>query len=82
MQEDAITKGQSAIMNALGILKKRPRYTDAQHGIAIIYKIIGNRKKAAEAYKKILACLKEEWGYSKDDSPYLEVERKMIDLLK
>lgn len=63
-------------------IEKRPRYTDAQHGIAIIYKIIGNRKKAAEAYKKILACLKEEWGYSKDDSPYLEVERKMIDLLK
>ena len=64
------------------VSEKQPRFTDAQHGIATIYKILGNKKKVAEAYNEILICLQKEWGYSKDDSPYLEIERKMLDLIK
>jgi transcriptional regulator with XRE-family HTH domain len=64
------------------VTQKTPRMTDAQEAIAIINKILGNKNEAKEAYEKILVCLKEEWGYSKEDFPYIETERKMLDLLK
>lgn len=53
-----------------------PRYTDALQGIATIYKIIGDKQSAAEAYDRILECLRGEWGYSNDDKPYIEIERE------
>lgn len=63
-------------------LSKKPRYTDAQQGIATIYKILGKKDKAAEAYDRILECLVKEWGYSKDDKPYIEIEREKEEMLK
>lgn len=53
----------------------KPRYTDALCSLAIIYQILGDKKNAIATYDRILACLRDEWGYSKDDKPYLEVER-------
>ncbi len=53
-----------------------PRFTDALHGIATIYKILGDKERARQTYDKILECLKTEWGYSKDDKPYIEAERE------
>lgn len=53
-----------------------PRYTDPLDGIAAAYKIMGNKEKAIETYDRIIACLKEEWGYKDDDAAVIEVERK------
>ena len=55
---------------------KSPRYTDALQGIAIIYSILGYKEQAAKAYDRILLCLNEEWGYTSDDKPYIEVEKE------
>ncbi len=55
---------------------KKPRYTDALDGIATIYKIIGDKKKALEAYDRMIACIKDEWGYKEEDAAVTEVERK------
>lgn len=46
---------------------QRPRFTDPMHGIALIYEIMGDKEKAAEAYDIIITALKEEWGYADDD---------------
>ena len=54
----------------------KPRYTDPLHGIAVIYGILGNRQKALETYDRMIACIKEEWGYNDDDAAVLEVERE------
>ncbi len=62
--------------------EKAPRFTDTLHGIAIIYKILGDKEKAGITYDEILKCLREDWGYTKDDKPYLEVERMKAELLK
>ena len=53
----------------------KPRYTDSLCSLAIIYQILGDKNNAIATYDRILACLRDEWGYSKDDKPYLEVER-------
>ena len=45
---------------------KRPRYVDALLSIANIYDIMGNIKKEVEAYDRIIACSKEEWGMSEE----------------
>lgn len=55
---------------------KKPRFTDALHAIAIIYKILGNTKKAIETYDRMIACIKDEWGYNDDDAAVTEVERE------
>lgn len=60
---------------------KRPRYTDALQGIAIIYEILGNKEKAIETYDRMIACIKEEWGYADSDAAVIEVERKRNRLL-
>ena len=46
---------------------QRPKFTDPMHGIALIYEIMGDKEKAAEAYDSIITALKEEWGYADDD---------------
>ena len=56
--------------------EKSPRFTDAMQAIAIINKIIGNKEAASLAYDKILDCLKEDWGYSEEDKPYIEALRE------
>lgn len=60
----------------------KPRYTDSLHGIAVIYGILGNRQKALETYDRMIACIKEEWGYNDDDAAVLEVEREKSRLQK
>ena len=60
---------------------KRPRYTDALHGIATIYEIIGNKDKAIETYDRMILCIKEEWGYADTDAAVVEVERNRNRLL-
>lgn len=60
---------------------RRPRYTDALHGIATIYEILGNKEKAIETYDRMIACIKEEWGYADSDAAVIEVERERSRLL-
>ena len=55
----------------------KPRYTDALQGIATIYKILGQKEKAKETYEQLLDCLVYEWGYTKDDAPYIETQQDM-----
>jgi cupin superfamily acireductone dioxygenase involved in methionine salvage len=50
-------------------------------GIATIYTIIGEKEKAIEAYNRMIACIKDEWGYKEEDAAVLEVERKKKKLL-
>ena len=57
-----------------------PRYSDSLQGIAKVCKIIGDKQGATLAYERILECLSEEWGYSKDDKPFLEIKRMMSNL--
>ena len=42
--------------------KKRPLYTDAYHGMAIIYEIQGKYKEAINCYDGMLQILEEEFG--------------------
>ena len=60
---------------------KKPRYTDALFSIAIIYQILGDKENAVHTYDRILKCLREEWGFSKDDKAYIETERDKMKLL-
>lgn len=60
---------------------KKPRYTDALCSIAIIYQILGDKQSAIATYDRILTCLREEWGFSKEDKPYTEVMRDREKLL-
>lgn len=60
---------------------KKPRYTDALCSIAIIYEILGEKSKAIATYDRILACLRDEWGFSVDDKAYIEVERDKAKLV-
>ena len=62
--------------------EKKPRYTDALQGIAIIYEILGDREKALAAYDRMLLCIKEEWGYKDEDAAVIEVERQKKRLQK
>lgn len=54
----------------------KPRYTDALHGIAIIYEIMGDKARAVETYDRMIRCIKDEWGYRDEDAAVIEVERK------
>ena len=55
---------------------QKPRFTDALEGIAIIYEILGDKKKALETYDRMILCIKEEWGYKDEDAAVIEVERQ------
>lgn len=54
----------------------KPRFTDALQGISSIYEILGEYQKAAQAYDRIIACLKTEWGYEAEDAAVLDAERQ------
>lgn len=56
--------------------ERKPRYTDALHSIATIYEILGNTTAALETYDRLIACLKDEWGYNDEDAAVTEVERQ------
>lgn len=53
---------------------RKPRYTDALHGIAIIYQIMGEKGKAIATYDRMISCIKDEWGYKDEDAAMIEVE--------
>ena len=55
---------------------KKPRFTDPLEGIATIYEILGERERAIEAYDRMIACIKDEWGYTDDAAAVTEVERR------
>lgn len=55
---------------------KKPRFTDALHGIATIYEIMGDKARAVETYDRMIECIKNEWGYRDGDAAVVEVERK------
>ncbi len=59
----------------------KPRFTDALEGIATIYSIMGNKQKLLETYDRTIKTLKEEWNYSEDDLPVLEILNKKIKLM-
>lgn len=62
--------------------QRKPRYTDALEGIAVIYEILGDNQKAAATYDRILDCMKTEWGFSDDDRAVIETERKKSRILQ
>jgi len=54
---------------------EKPRFTDALHSVAIICEILGDYAQAIKAYDRMIACIKEEWGYSDGDAAVVDVER-------
>lgn len=46
--------------------ENKPRYTDALQGIAMIYEIKGEYRKAADTQGRVLDLLKEEWGFAEE----------------
>ena len=61
---------------------KQPRFTDALDGIATIYEIMNDHKKAAQTYDRLIDCLKSEWGYKDDDAAVTETVRRKKALSK
>ena len=53
---------------------RRPRFQDELMGIADIYEIMGNYRKAAETYDRIIDLLENEWGMTEDVA--LQVARR------
>ena len=45
---------------------KRPRYQDALMGIADIYEITGDYRRAAQTYDRIVDLLEDEWGLTEE----------------
>ena len=45
---------------------RRPRFQDELHGIAEIYEITGEYRKAAETWGRIVDLLKDEWGMTEE----------------
>ncbi len=45
---------------------RRPRFQDELQGIADIYQIMGDYKKAAETYDRIIDLLENEWGLTEE----------------
>lgn len=62
-------------------MEKPPRFTDPMQAVAVIYGILGKKDMAIKAYDRLLDCLRDEWGYSKEDKPYIEAEREKMAIL-
>ena len=61
--------------------EKSPRFTDALYGIATIYHIQKDKEREVETFDRILKCLKNEWGYSNEDKPYIETLREKMHII-
>lgn len=59
----------------------KPRFVDALEGIARIYEIQEEYKKAADTYDRILENLREEWGFT-DEAAVQEALREKNRLLQ
>ena len=55
---------------------KRPRFQDALMGIADIYEITGDYRRAAETYDRIIDLLENEWGLSEETDSSVTVAKK------
>lgn len=55
--------------------ERRPKFLDELHGIADIYKIQGNYRKAVETYDRIIESMRTEWGM-KDEVEIKDVEEE------
>lgn len=60
--------------------KRRPRFQDELMGIADIYKIRGDFRKAAETYDRIIELLRTEWGLT-EEVALQDAQRKKAQLL-
>jgi len=60
---------------------RKPRYTDALDGIAVIYELLGDFRKAADTRKRILDALKNEWGFT-EETVVAETEAEIERLLR
>ncbi len=60
--------------------ERRPRFQDELQGIADIYRILGEKQKAAETYDRIIGLLKNEWGMT-EETELKDVERQKARLL-
>ncbi len=70
--ENAITYYERSFENE----KRRPRFQDELMGIADIWQIRGDYKKAAETYGRIIGLLENEWGMKDEDTELLQAKRK------
>lgn len=62
--------------------ERRPRYQDELQGIATIWEILGEPRKAAAACDRILDLLQNEWGLTEEqDSSLRQVREKKARLL-
>ena len=60
---------------------RRPRFQDELMGIADIYQIRGDYRKAAETYDRILDLLEHEWGLTEADDFSIQTTRDKRDAL-
>ncbi len=61
---------------------RRPRFTDELMGIADIYQIMGNYRKAAETYDRIIELLQNEWGMTEETALQQAKEQRAVLLSK
>ena len=59
--------------------KRRPRFMDALMGIADIYQIMGDFRKAASTYDRIVELLEKEWGLT-EEAELAQAKRKRAEL--
>ena len=59
----------------------KPRFIDALQGIAVICEVLGDCRKAAETYDRILDNLRNEWGMT-DETAVRDAEREKSRLLQ
>ena len=64
---------KSEYLTAIGLYERsfekeerRPRFTDELMAVADIYEIMGDYRKAAETYGRIIELLEKEWGFTED----------------
>lgn len=55
---------------------KRPRFMDSLMAISDIYRIMGDYRKAAETYDRIITLLKEEWHMSEETELKTAIEHR------
>jgi len=51
---------------SFAVTKRKPRFQDELMGIADIYQIMGDYRKAAETYDRIIDLLQNEWGMTEE----------------
>ena len=51
---------------SFAVTRRRPRFQDELMGIADIYEIMGDYRKAAETYDRIIDLLQTEWGMTEE----------------